>query len=73
MTNHVHWAVIPERGDSLAVLFRRAHGSYAQAMNMSLGWAFVAEPLFFLSVIGAPGECGHAVSDGGPFWVRRGW
>ena len=30
MTNHVHWIVVPEREDSLAVLFRRVHGRYAQ-------------------------------------------
>ena len=33
MTNHVHWVVVPERGDSLAVLFRRVHGRYAQHIN----------------------------------------
>lgn len=33
MSNHVHWIVLPERGDSLAVLFRRAHGRYAQYLN----------------------------------------
>jgi len=33
MTNHVHWVVVPEREDSLAVLFRRAHGRYAQTWN----------------------------------------
>jgi len=33
MTNHVHWVVIPERDDSLATLFRRVHGRYAQAWN----------------------------------------
>ncbi|HVP46516.1 MAG TPA: hypothetical protein VMT32_08030, partial [Bryobacteraceae bacterium] len=26
MTNHVHWIVVPEEADSLAVLFRRLHG-----------------------------------------------
>ena len=34
MTNHVHWIVVPERGDSLAVLFRRVHGRYAQYLNL---------------------------------------
>jgi putative transposase len=29
--------MIPERGDSLAVLFRRVHGAYAQAVNAGLG------------------------------------
>ena len=33
MTNHVHWVVVPERADSLAILFRRVHGRYAQAWN----------------------------------------
>lgn len=33
MTNHVHWVVIPEREESLAVLFRRVHGPYAQYLN----------------------------------------
>ncbi len=33
MTNHVHWIVVPEREDSLATLFRRVHGRYAQAWN----------------------------------------
>ena len=37
MSNHVHWVVIPERADSLAVLFRRVHGAYAQAVNAGLG------------------------------------
>lgn len=33
MTNHVHLVVVPKRADSLAVLFRRAHGRYAQYLN----------------------------------------
>jgi len=33
MTNHVHLVVVPERADSLAVLFRRVHGRYAQYLN----------------------------------------
>ena len=37
MTNHVHWVVVPERDDSLAILFRRVHGAYAQAVNAGLG------------------------------------
>lgn len=37
MSNHVHWVVVPERADSLAVLFRRVHGAYAQAVNAGLG------------------------------------
>jgi putative transposase len=34
MTNHVHFVAIPEREDSLAVLFGRANGRYAQAINI---------------------------------------
>jgi putative transposase len=37
MTNHVHWVVVPEREDSLAVLFRRVHGGYAQYLNAQRG------------------------------------
>lgn len=33
MSNHVHWVLIPEREDSLAILFRRVHGRYAQYLN----------------------------------------
>ena len=33
MTNHVHWVVVPEWEDSLAVLFRRVNGRYAQYLN----------------------------------------
>ena len=33
MSNHVHWVVVPERADSLAILFRRVHGRYAQYLN----------------------------------------
>jgi REP element-mobilizing transposase RayT len=29
MTNHVHLIAIPDRDDSLAVLFRRLHGRYS--------------------------------------------
>lgn len=37
MTNHVHFVAIPEREDSLAVLFGRANGRYAQAVNIRKG------------------------------------
>jgi putative transposase len=37
MTNHVHWLVVPEGEDSLAVLFRRVHGRYAQYLNARRG------------------------------------
>jgi putative transposase len=37
MPNHVHWIVTPEREDSLAVLFRRVHGRYAQYLNARRG------------------------------------
>ena len=33
MTNHVHWVIVPDREDTLAVLFRRVHGRYAQYLN----------------------------------------
>jgi putative transposase len=33
MTNHVHLVVVPERAESLAVLFRRVHGRYSQYLN----------------------------------------
>ena len=33
MPNHVHAVVVPERDDSLARLFRRVHGRYAQYIN----------------------------------------
>lgn len=37
MTNHVHAIVVPERADSLALLFRRVHGRYAQYVNTRRG------------------------------------
>ncbi|HUA84340.1 MAG TPA: transposase [Bryobacteraceae bacterium] len=37
MTNHVHFIVVPEREDSLAVLFGRAQGGYSQALNIRRG------------------------------------
>jgi putative transposase len=37
MTNHIHAIVIPERADSLALLFRRVHGRYAQYVNTRRG------------------------------------
>ena len=37
MANHVHPVVVPEREDSLAVLFRRVHGRYAQYRNARRG------------------------------------
>ena len=37
MTNHVHFVAIPVRVDSLAVLFGRANGRYAQAINIRKG------------------------------------
>jgi len=33
MTNHVHLIAVPGREDSLAILFRRVHGRYAQYYN----------------------------------------
>jgi putative transposase len=37
MTNHIHVVAVPEREDSLAVLFRRVNGRYAQAVNIRRG------------------------------------
>ena len=37
MTNHVHFVVTADRDDSLAVLFRRVHGRYAQFLNLRRG------------------------------------
>ncbi len=37
MTNHIHFLVVPEREDSLALLFGRANGRYAQALNIRRG------------------------------------
>jgi putative transposase len=37
MTNHVHFVAIPNREDSLALLFGRANGRYAQAINIRKG------------------------------------
>lgn len=37
MTNHVHFIAVPEREDSLAILFGRAHGRYSQALNIRRG------------------------------------
>jgi putative transposase len=34
MSNHIDAIVVPESGDSLAVLFRRVHGRYAQYLNV---------------------------------------
>ena len=36
MTNHVHFVAVPEQSDSLAVLWRRVHGRFAQMMNARL-------------------------------------
>ena len=37
MTNHVHFVVVPQRADSLASLFARVNGRYAQAVNIRKG------------------------------------
>lgn len=34
MSNHVHMVAVPSAADSLAVLFRRVHGRYAQYLNV---------------------------------------
>ena len=37
MPNHVHLVAVPERLDSLGVVFRRVHGRYAQYLNVRRG------------------------------------
>ena len=37
MSNHVHLIAVPDRPESLAVLFRRVHGRYAQMVNARRG------------------------------------
>jgi putative transposase len=37
MTNHVHFVVVPGHEESLATLFGRANGRYAQAVNIRKG------------------------------------
>ena len=37
MSNHIHFIVVPQREDSLAILFRRANGRYSQAVNIRKG------------------------------------
>ena len=37
MTNHIHFLAVPEREDSLALLFGRANGRYSQALNIRRG------------------------------------
>ena len=37
MSNHIHFIVVPQREDSLAILFRRANGRYSQAVNIRQG------------------------------------
>ena len=39
MTNHVHIVAIPDREDSFALLFRRAHSSYAAEFNEKYGFS----------------------------------
>lgn len=38
MPNHVHFAVVPERADSLAKLFHAVHQRYACRVNARRGW-----------------------------------
>ena len=47
MTNHVHLVVVPERSDSLAVLFRRAHGRYSQYLNVRHRTAHLWQQRYF--------------------------
>jgi putative transposase len=36
MQNHVHFVAVPEREDSLSILWRRVHGRFAQMLNARL-------------------------------------
>ncbi|MDZ7640067.1 MAG: transposase [Bryobacterales bacterium] len=36
MTNHVHLIVVPERPDSMATAFRKAHANYSRWLNVRL-------------------------------------
>lgn len=38
MPNHVHFVVVPEHKDSLALLFREAHRRYTQKINLREEW-----------------------------------
>jgi len=38
MPNHVHLVVVPQRRDSLAMLFRDAHRRYTRRINTRKGW-----------------------------------
>jgi putative transposase len=63
MTNHVHLVVVPERADSLAILFRRVHGRYAQYLNTRRRRTghHVAAALFLLRSVGKPSLDRHPV------------
>src|SRR5258708_7446303 len=37
MSNHVHYIAVPEREDSIAKTFHRAHGAYAKRFNVKYG------------------------------------
>jgi putative transposase len=74
MTNYIHPIVIPERADSLAVLFRRVHGRYAQYVNTRRGRS---GPLWQGRFYSCPPEGAHASLCGGksgpgrPGWASR--
>ena len=54
MSNHVHLIAVPEREDSLSVLFRRVHGRYAQYYNARSGRSgHLWQNRFFACVLGA--------------------
>ena len=38
MPNHVHIVVVPERPDSLAILFKEAHRKYTRRVNSRMNW-----------------------------------
>ncbi|MDQ2777308.1 MAG: transposase [Acidobacteriota bacterium] len=61
MNNHVHWMVKPEREDSLAVLFRRVHGRYAQYLNARRGRSgHLWQNRYFACAVEG-GHCGNAL------------
>ena len=58
MSNHVHLVAIPDREDSLAVLFRRVHGRYAQYYNARNGrTGHLWQNRFFACGLGAGHLC----------------
>ena len=53
MSNHVHVVALPQREDSLSILFRRVHGRYAQYYNARAGrTGHLWQNRFFACVLG---------------------